>query len=157
MCLPQARGFSPADFRFFHPGGNLGGQLKWARDLTHAGEEVPTITMPATLGAAIVERPSRRFGITGVVDEDGRLAGVLTDGDLRRSFLIGMRLELAVTDVMTRDPRTTSPTALAADLLGILTEQSITNVFVVEEDGRSVGVLLLHDLLHAEVIWHFEK
>jgi arabinose-5-phosphate isomerase len=152
ICLLQARGFSPADFRSFHPGGKLGAQLKRARDLMHGGDEIPKVTLAATLGEAIVEMTSRRFGITAVVDAEGRLAGVLTDGDLRRAFQRGLDLSLAVTKVMSRTPRTTLPQALAADLLGMMNEHSITSVFVVEEDRRPVGVLHLHDLLRAGVV-----
>ncbi|MGG5890596.1 KpsF/GutQ family sugar-phosphate isomerase [Falsiroseomonas sp. HC035] len=152
ICLLQARGFSPADFRSFHPGGKLGAQLKRARDLMHGGGEIPSVTLSATLSEAIVEMTSRRFGITGVVDPEGRLVGVLTDGDLRRAFQGGLNLNLAVTQVMTRAPRTTSPQALAADLLGLMNEHSITSVFVVEADHRPVGILHLHDLLRAGVV-----
>ncbi|MBU8547293.1 MULTISPECIES: KpsF/GutQ family sugar-phosphate isomerase [Roseomonadaceae] len=152
ICLLQARGFSPADFRAFHPGGKLGAQLMRARDLMHGGDEIPSVTMAATLGEAIMEMTSRRFGITGVVDQDGCLAGVLTDGDLRRAFQSRFDLTVPVAEVMTRAPRTTSPQALAAELLGMMNEYSITSVFVVEDDRRPVGILHLHDLLRAGVL-----
>ncbi len=152
MCLLQARGFSPADFRSFHPGGKLGAQLKRARDLMHGGDEIPQVGLAATLGDAIVEMTSRRFGITGVVDEEGRLVGVVTDGDLRRALQGGMRLDLKVSEVMTRAPRTASAQTLAADLLGEMNEQRITSVFVIEGDRKPVGILHLHDLLRAGVM-----
>jgi arabinose-5-phosphate isomerase len=151
ICLLQQRGFSPADFRSFHPGGKLGAQLKRARDLMHDGDEIPSVTHAATLGEAIMEMTSRRFGITGVVDSDGCMIGVLTDGDLRRAFQGGLNLDLSVTEVMTTSPRTTSPQTLAADLLGMMNENSITSVFVIDEAQRPVGVLHLHDLLRAGV------
>jgi arabinose-5-phosphate isomerase len=152
ISLLQQRGFSPADFRSFHPGGKLGAQLKRARDLMHEGDEIPSVTQAATLGEAIMEMTSRRFGITGVVDSDGCLIGVLTDGDLRRALQGGLNLDITVTDVMTKAPRTTSPQTLAADLLGMMNEHSITSVFVIEDDQRPVGVLHLHDLLRAGVV-----
>ncbi|MGK7870622.1 KpsF/GutQ family sugar-phosphate isomerase [Falsiroseomonas sp. E2-1-a20] len=152
ICLLQARGFSPADFRSFHPGGKLGAQLMRARDLMHAGDEIPSVALASTLREAIMEMTSRRFGITGVVDQNGCLAGVLTDGDLRRAFQNGLDLDVAVEVAMTRAPRTTSPQALAAELLGTMNEHSITSVFVVGDDRRPVGILHLHDLLRAGVI-----
>lgn len=152
MCLLQARGFSPADFRSFHPGGKLGAQLKRARDLMHVGEEIPRVSLAATLGDAVVEMTSRRFGITGVVDEEGRLMGVVTDGDLRRALQGGKGLDLKVSEVMTREPRTASSQTLAADLLGEMNERRITSVFVIEGDRKPIGILHLHDLLRAGVV-----
>lgn len=152
ISLLQQRGFSPADFCSFHPGGKLGAQLKRARDLMHDGDEIPRVTQAATLGEAIMEMTSRRFGVTGVVNSDGCLIGVLTDGDLRRALQGGHNLDIIVTDVMTKAPRTTSPQTLAADLLGMMNEHSITSVFVIEDDQRPVGVLHLHDLLRAGVV-----
>jgi arabinose-5-phosphate isomerase len=152
ISLLQQRGFSPADFRSFHPGGRLGAQLKRARDLMHDGDEIPSVTQAATLGEAIMEMTSRRFGITGVVNSDGCLIGVLTDGDLRRALQGGHNLDIIVTEVMTKAPRTTSPQTLAADLLGMMNEHSITSVFVIEDDQRPIGVLHLHDLLRAGVV-----
>lgn len=152
ICLLQARGFSPADFRSFHPGGKLGAQLKRAQDLMHGGDEIPTVTLAATLREAIVEMTSRRFGITGVLDPEGRLVGVLTDGDLRRAFQSRFQLDVPASEVMTRAPRTASPQALVADLLGMMNEHNITSVFVVKDDCRPVGILHLHDLLRAGVV-----
>jgi arabinose-5-phosphate isomerase len=152
ISLLQQRGFSPADFRSFHPGGRLGAQLKRARDLMHDGDEIPSVTQAATLGEAIMEMTSRRFGITGVVNSDGCLIGVLTDGDLRRALQGGYSLDIIVTEVMTKAPRTTSPQTLAADLLSMMNEHSITSVFVIEDGQRPIGVLHLHDLLRAGVV-----
>jgi arabinose-5-phosphate isomerase len=152
ICLLQARGFSPSDFRSFHPGGKLGAQLKRARDLMHGGAEIPTVPQTATLGEAIVEMTSRRFGITGVVDADGRIIGVLTDGDLRRAFQQGARLERPVAEQMTRNPHTTQPQNLAADLINKMQNFRITSIFVVDEASRPVGILHLHDLLRDGVM-----
>ncbi|MGG5821759.1 KpsF/GutQ family sugar-phosphate isomerase [Falsiroseomonas sp. HW251] len=150
MCLLEARGFSPQDFRDFHPGGKLGARLKRARDLMHGAEELPLVGPEATLAQAIVEMTSRRFGVAGVV-EQGRLAGVLTDGDLRRAFQRGIAMDRPVTEAMTATPRTAAPEDLAADLLGIMNEKRITSLFVVA-DGRPVGILHLHDLLRSGVL-----
>jgi len=150
MALLEARGFSPKDFREFHPGGKLGARLKRARDLMHGAEELPLVQLDATLEQAIVEMTSRRFGVTGVMDQ-GRLVGVLTDGDLRRAFQRGVAMQGPVARAMTRSPRTASPEDLAPDLLGIMNDKRITSLFVVE-DGRPVGILHLHDLLRAGVL-----
>ncbi len=151
MCLLEARGFSPADFRAYHPGGKLGARLKRARDLMHGVHELPLVTDRSTLAQAIVEMTGKRFGVTGVVDEAGQLVGVLTDGDLRRAFQRGFK-DGPVTEAMTRNPRTAAPEALAADLLGLMNEKRITSLFVVEEGARPVGILHLHDLLRAGVM-----
>ena len=148
MCLLEARGFSPGDFRDFHPGGKLGARLKRARDLMHGGAELPLVPLAATLAEAIMEMTSRRFGVTGVVDQAGALVGVVTDGDLRRALQKGLGLDHPVAEAMTRAPRTATPDALAADLLGMMNDQRITSLFVVEL-FRPVGVLHLHDLLRA--------
>jgi len=151
MCLLEARGFSPADFRDFHPGGKLGARLKRARDLMHGPAELPLVSLDATLAQAVVEMTSRRFGVAGVVDATGALAGVLTDGDLRRALQKGVAMDQPVAQAMTRAPRTAAPESLAADLLGIMNEKRITSLFVVVE-GRPVGILHLHDLLHAGLV-----
>jgi arabinose-5-phosphate isomerase len=151
MCLLEARGFSPEDFREFHPGGKLGARLKRARDLMHGVEELPVVPISATFEEAVVEMTSRRFGVTGVLDGEGRLAGVLTDGDLRRAFHRGLAMSGPVAEAMTRTPLTATPETLAADLLGLMNDKRITSLFVLE-GGRPVGILHLHDLLRAGVL-----
>lgn len=151
MALLEARGFSPQDFRQFHPGGKLGARLKRARDLMHGPEELPLVPETATLEQAIVEMTSRRFGVTGVVDGQGRLAGLLTDGDLRRAFQRGLAMGGPAAAAMTPAPRTAAPEMLAADLLALMNEKRITSLFVVE-GGKPVGILHLHDLLRAGVL-----
>lgn len=151
MALLEARGFSPQDFRQFHPGGKLGARLKRARDLMHGAEELPLVPETATLEQAIVEMTSRRFGVTGVVDGQGRLAGLLTDGDLRRAFQRGLAMGGPAAAAMTPAPRTAAPEMLAADLLALMNERRITSLFVVD-GGKPVGILHLHDLLRAGVL-----
>jgi arabinose-5-phosphate isomerase len=150
MCLIEARGFSPQDFRDFHPGGKLGARLKRARDLMHGAAELPLVRLGATLEEAIVVMTSRRFGVTGIVGDDGQLVGVLTDGDLRRAFQRGLGIDRPAAEAMTGTPRTVMPEMLAADLLGLMNEKQITSLFVVEH-GRPVGILHLHDLLRVGV------
>ena len=151
MCLLEARGFSPQDFRNIHPGGKLGARLKRARDLMHGAEELPLVPLGATLEQAVVEMTSRRFGVTGVMDGEGRLAGVLTDGDLRRAFQRGLAMGGPAAEAMTRTPLTAAPDTLAADLLALMNERRITSLFVVEAE-RPVGILHLHDLLRAGIL-----
>lgn len=151
MCLLEARGFSPLDFREFHPGGKLGARLKRARDLMHGVADLPLVDEAASLAEAIVEMTGKRFGVTGVLNAEGALSGILTDGDLRRSFTQGFR-DRPVREAMTRAPQTVTEEALAADLLALLNEKRITSVFVVDADARPVGILHLHDLLRAGVM-----
>lgn len=152
MCLLEARGFSPQDFREVHPGGRLGARLKRARDLMHGPEELPLVAPGTPLAEAIVVMTSRRFGVAGVVDEAGRLVGIVTDGDLRRAFQRGIAMDRPVAEAMTRTPVSTRPDSLAAELLALMNERRITSLFVLDEEGRPVGILHLHDLLRAGVM-----
>lgn len=151
MALLQARGFSPEDFRAFHPGGKLGARLKRARDLMLDAGDLPLVSPNATLSEAIVTMTSKRYGLAGIVDAEGQLLGALTDGDLRRAFASGMGLEEPVGGAMTRTPYTAKPDALAADLLALMNSQRITSLFVLEEN-RPIGVLHMHDLLRVGLV-----
>jgi arabinose-5-phosphate isomerase len=151
MCLLEARGFSPQDFRNVHPGGKLGARLKRARDLMHGTDELPLVTPDASLERAVVEMTSRRFGVAGIVDAGGMLVGVLTDGDLRRAFQRGVAMAAPVAQAMTRTPLSAAPESLASELLAVMNERRITSLFVLE-GGRPVGILHLHDLLRAGVV-----
>jgi arabinose-5-phosphate isomerase len=149
VALLSRRGFSAQDFRRFHPGGKLGSQLRHVRDVMHAGEAVPTVPEDASLSRAIMEMTGKRFGTTAVVDPEGRLVGVVTDGDLRRAFQGGFQ-DSPVRDAMSRQPRTIGPDALAEQALALMNERRITSLFVLE-DGRPSGILHLHDLLRIGV------
>lgn len=151
MCLLEARGFSPADFREFHPGGKLGARLKRARDLMHAAGDVPLVADDAMLAEAIVQMTSRRFGVTGIVDAGNRIIGILTDGDLRRAFQRGF-VNGPVAAAMTQKPLTVTADALAPDLLGMMNERNITSIFVVDGDGCPIGIVHLHDLLRTGIV-----
>ncbi len=146
--LLEARGFSAADFRVFHPGGKLGAQLLRASDLMH--QDLPLVEAGAMLSQAIVAMTSRPFGLGGVVDQAGKLLGIVTDGDLRRAFNRGF-VDRPVTEAMTANPMIAAPDALAPDLVTQMNARRITALFVVK-DGRPVGVLHLHDLLRAGVV-----
>ncbi|WP_439548384.1 KpsF/GutQ family sugar-phosphate isomerase [Falsiroseomonas sp.] len=148
MGLLEARGFSAADFRVFHPGGKLGAQLLRASDLMHA--DMPLVAEDATLGEAIVTMTSKPFGTGGVVDGEGRLLGVITDGDIRRAFRKGF-VDRPAVEAMTRNPIVAAPDSMAPDLVAQMNDRRITSMFVVV-DGVPKGVIHLHDLLRAGVV-----
>lgn len=149
VAVLEARGFSPEQFRGFHPGGKLGARLKKAGDLMHGVAELPLVAETASLAEAVVIMTSRRFGVAGVLDRDGRLVGMMTDGDVRRAFQKGTALDTPVTEAMTRNPRTAGAGELAAELLGVMNERRITSVFILDAAGRPEGILHMHDLLRA--------
>jgi arabinose-5-phosphate isomerase len=149
VALLERRGFSALDFRVFHPGGKLGAQLKLVRDVMHVGERLPLIALDARMDAAILEMSAKGFGCVIVVEGDGSLAGIVTDGDLRRH----MRPDLAtlsVEAVMTRTPRTIGPDALVAKALEIQESAKVT-ALIVAEANRPLGLVHYLDLLRAGV------
>lgn len=149
VALLERKGFSPADFRLFHPGGKLGSRLLKVSDLMHSGDAVPLIGPDQTMGEAILVMTRKRLGCVGVVDADGRLAGIVTDGDLRR-HMDSRLTERQVREIMTVRPRTTGPNAFAAEALRMMSG-SITALFVVDDERRPMGVLHVHDCLRAGV------
>ena len=142
MTVMRQKGFTRSDFGRLHPGGSLGARLKPVSRLMHSGDSLPLIRESATIHDVIVEISVKRLGIVGVTDEEGRLAGVITDGDLRRNIERG--LDHQASEFMTRHPKTIGPDALVDDALTLFEENKITALFVVEED-RPVGVLHIHD------------
>lgn len=148
VALLERRGFTASDFRLYHPGGKLGAALRTVADLMHTKDELPLVAPGAAMGEALLVMTEKRFGCVGVVDAAGDLAGMITDGDLRRH--IDGLLDHTAGDVMTCDPRTVSPTTLAAEALKIM-EGRITVLFVTE-DRRPVGIVHIHDLLRAGVV-----
>jgi len=149
VALLERRGFSPDHFRILHPGGQLGRKLIKTSDVMHVGEKVPLLPDDATMDRALIEMSAKSFGCVGIVGRDGRLAGIITDGDLRRHM--DERLpQRKVTDVMTRRPKTIQPSVLAAQALGVMNEIKITSLFVVEK-GVPVGIIHIHDCLRAGI------
>ena len=142
MSVMRGRGFTRTDFGRLHPGGALGARLKPVARLMHKGEAVPLTRVDSSMHDAIVEMSAKRLGVVGVVDAAGMLAGVITDGDLRRNIERG--LDHSAAEFMSRDPKTIAPDALVDDALGMFDEHRITILFVVE-DGKPVGVLHIHD------------
>jgi arabinose-5-phosphate isomerase len=152
VALLTRRGFGPTDFRRFHPGGKLGAQLRRVSDVMHEAGELPLAPPSLPMQEALLRMTEKRFGCLGVVDEQGRLAGILTDGDLRRGMGPDL-LTRCVADLMTTSPRTIGPDALAAEALHLMNarERPITALFVVDAQGAPIGILHIHDLLRAGV------
>jgi arabinose-5-phosphate isomerase len=151
VALMERRGFTAGDFRVFHPGGKLGAMLRTVGDLMHGIENVPLVDPGAPMREALLVMTEKRFGCVGVLGEGGRLAGIITDGDLRRH--IDGLFDHTAGEVMTSSPKTAAPTALAAEALKRMTQTAppSTVLFVVEDD-RPVGILHIHDLVRAGVI-----
>lgn len=149
VALLEARGFSADDFGIYHPGGSLGANLTRVSEIMHAGETMPLVSIDVTLEAAVAQMTLKKLGCVGVIQSDGKLAGIITDGDLRRHINRNM-LEMTTDQIMTANPQTIGPNALATSAVAILNENSITALFVVEND-KPVGVVHLHDLLRIGV------
>ncbi|TCT13265.1 arabinose-5-phosphate isomerase [Tepidamorphus gemmatus] len=151
ISLLDSRGFTAQQFRQLHPGGQLGAQLTLVSDLMHTGDRLPIATPDTSMADAIVVMTEKSLGCLGIVDSDGRLAGIITDGDLRRHMSRDL-LELRARDIMTVQPTTVGPDILASEALAIMNmrERPFTALFVVE-DGRPVGIVHVHDLLRAGV------
>lgn len=152
VALIEARGFTAQDFARYHPGGALGSALARVEDLMHGGETMPIIASGASMGDALIEMSTKGFGCIGVRAEDGTLAGIVTDGDLRRNMSANLTSQ-SVDHVMTRFPMTVEPDTLASEALRRMTAGSrkITQLFVCEAEGKPVGLLHIHDLLRAGV------
>jgi len=148
VALLERRGFTATDFRVFHPGGKLGSALRTVADLMHKGGELPLVAPDASMQEALLVMTEKRFGCVGVVDDD-KLAGLITDGDLRR-HMEGL-LSHKAGEVMTAHPATAQPHMLAGEALKIMNERRITVLFVVDQ-GRPVGILHVHDVLRAGVL-----
>jgi len=150
VALIEARGFTANDFARFHPGGALGAALAAVEDLMHIGDALPLVHRGTGMGTALIEMSEKGFGCVGVTDSEGRLSGIITDGDLRRKMAPDL-LEQTAGSVMTADPLTAQPGRLAADALRTMTAgpRKITQLFVCEETGKPVGLLHIHDLLRA--------
>jgi arabinose-5-phosphate isomerase len=149
IALLESKGFSAMDFGVFHPGGQLGAALKFVRNVMHPGAAVPLIKRGAPMSEAIVEMSAKGFGCVAVIDDSGKLAGVITDGDLRRHMRADL-LRAPVDEVMTASPKVVRPDQLVSEALQLLNSSKITALVVVEA-GRPVGIVHFHDLLRAGV------
>ncbi|MDW8293803.1 MAG: KpsF/GutQ family sugar-phosphate isomerase [Aquificaceae bacterium] len=153
MVLLELKGFTERDFALRHPAGALGRKLKRVADLCHRGEEVPIVGEDTPMKEVIIEMTGKGFGATAVVDSDGRLVGIITDGDLRRFANRGGRFDHSLArDVMTTRPKTAHMEELAAEALRRMEDHKITVLLVVDEERRPVGIIHMHDILKAGVV-----
>jgi arabinose-5-phosphate isomerase len=154
LALLEARGFGADDFARSHPGGALGRKLLVrVTDVMHQGEALPTVPVEAALTDALLEMSRKRLGMTAVVNADGTLAGLYTDGDLRRTLEKGIDIRSAkVADVMTRNPHTIGSDKLAAEAVQYMDKFRINGILVVDERERVVGAFNMHDLFRAGVV-----
>ncbi|MFD1881750.1 KpsF/GutQ family sugar-phosphate isomerase [Paracoccus pacificus] len=148
VALMEHRRFTPEHFRTFHPGGKLGARLARVADLMH--DDMPLVPEDAPMADALLTISQKGFGVTGVTGPDGRLVGIITDGDLRR-HMQGL-LDHRAAEVMTRAPRTIEPGALAESALAQMQDRKITCLFVVGDTGGPQGILHIHDCLRAGVV-----
>ncbi len=153
MTLLVAKGFKQEDFANLHPGGKLGKRLMRVEQLMHAGDTMPVVSYSTPMRDVIYEMSRKGLGMTTVLNEDGRLAGIITDGDLRRHMSHSNdTLERSAHEVMTASPVTVLRTMLAVEALHILEQRKITAVVVVDAEGRAEGVVHLHDLWRTQMI-----
>jgi len=149
VALLEARGFTTADFQRYHPGGRLGAALTHIAAIMHDGEELPLATADLDMQSALITMTAKHFGCLGIVDDEGKLIGIITDGDLRRHMGADL-LSLSAGDIMTPAPKVVSPDTLASAALELLNAKQITSLFVTLDD-RPVGIVHIHDLLRIGV------
>lgn len=154
IALLEARGFTAEDFAYSHPGGTLGRKLLLkVEDVMHTGAEIPVSSIHDSLLDALREMTGKGLGMTTVIDDDGKLAGVFTDGDLRRC--IDKRIDLhaaGISDVMSRSPHTIAQNLLAAEALNLMQNKKVTSIIVTDQEHKTLGVLHMHDLLRAGLV-----
>jgi arabinose-5-phosphate isomerase len=149
VALLERKGFSAEDFHLLHPGGKLGRKLLRVSSIMHTGDAVPLVHGDTSMADTLILITAKSFGCVGIVDDQGRIQGIITDGDLRRHMSADL-LKLSAREVMTAQPKTIRPDALASEALGVMNTLSITTLFVVD-DGRPVGIVHIHDCLRAGV------
>lgn len=153
MVLLELKGFSREDFALRHPAGSLGRKLRQVKDLCHKGEEVPIVKEHTPMKEAIIEMTSKGFGATAVVNTEGKLVGIITDGDLRRFVNRGGNFDTSVArDVMTPNPKTANMEELAVEALKRMEDYKITVLIVVDKENKPVGIIHMHDILKAGIL-----
>lgn len=154
IALLERRGFQPDDFAALHPAGRLGKRLLRVEHLMHKGETMPRVSPETPMPATFHEMSAKKLGMTTVTTGDGKLAGIITDGDLRRLMEKhgGATLSMTAGDCMIRTPQTIGPGLLASEALNLMEKRKITSVVVVDGEGRVLGVVHLHDLWTLELI-----
>jgi len=148
IALMERRGFNPEDFAALHPAGHLGRKLRRASQVMHSGDDCPRVAPSAKVPDVIYEMSKKGLGMTTVVDGDGRLQGIVTDGDLRRLMATkkSAAFDLSAGECMTRNPATISPEEVASAALNLMEQRKITSVVVADSDRRVLGVVHIHDL-----------
>lgn len=154
IALLEARGFTESDFALSHPGGRLGKRLLLrVRDMMHTGDRIPSVSNQAPLSEALIEMTRKGLGMTAVVNAEGNLCGIFTDGDLRRAFSRTVDVHTTVVEtVMTRNGKTVCPDMLAAEALQHMEQYKINALLVTDEENRLLGAFNMHDLLRAGVV-----
>jgi arabinose-5-phosphate isomerase len=154
VALLQARGFTEQDFAFSHPGGSLGKKLLLTvDDIMHKGAKIPVVNDSDSLFTALEEMSAKGLGMTTVVDAQGQLVGLFTDGDIRRHLDKPLNIhQTSISDVMTQGGLTIKPNALAAEALQLMETRKINGLIVVDEQQRPIGVFNMHDLLRAGIL-----
>jgi len=151
VSLIEAKGFSSEKFGTFHPGGKLGSNFLKVQDLMRKNSEIPLVTEDKKMSEVLLEMTSKHLGCTGVIDSKNKLIGIITDGDLRR-HIDNNFLSHSASDIMTKNPITTSPQNLAVEAIAVMNRKSITSVFALDEQQNIVGILHLHDCLRSGVV-----
>jgi arabinose-5-phosphate isomerase len=154
VALLERRNFRHDDFAALHPAGRLGRKLLRVEHVMHAGEAMPRVKLDTPMPDVFHEMSAKKLGMTTVLEADGRLAGILTDGDLRRLMEKhrGAVLELRAGDCMTKSPQTIGPHVLASEALNLMEKRKITSIVVVDQAGGVLGVVHLHDLWTLELM-----
>lgn len=153
VSLLEAKGFTPDDFALSHPGGSLGKKLLLqVEDLMHTAENFPAVTPETSVKDALLEMTDKRLGMTAVINQEQYLLGIFTDGDLRRAFEKGIKVDTPIEDIMTTSCKTIAADALAVDAVGLMEQNSITCLIVVDEMNKPLGAVHMHDLLKAGVV-----
>ena len=157
ISVLEARNFNEQDFARSHPGGALGKRLLlYVEDIMHKGSDVPMVKDNAFLDDALLEMSQKGLGMTGVVNDDGALCGIFTDGDLRRTLSKHTNTNalnrLTISELMHTEPLTVKPGILAAELISLMQQKSINGVFVVDDANQAIGAINMHDLLRAGVV-----
>ena len=151
IALLEGRGFTALEFANFHPGGKLGAMLKFVRDIMHTGDAIPVKPLGARMSEAMMEMSSKGFGCVCIVNASGEIAGIITDGDLRRHMRPDL-MTAEVDEVMTKNPRTIPPGMLATEMLETLnSSKPAVTVLIVAEANKPVGIVHVHDVLRAGV------
>ena len=154
VALLQARGFTAEDFALSHPGGSLGKRLLLhVSDIMHTGNRMPKVNESASVSQALLEMSKKGMGMTAIVDEQDKVLGIYTDGDLRRSLDKNINVhKTAISDVMTKNCRTTNTSELAASMVKIMDDKGINGFLVTDENNKLIGAFNMHDILRAGIV-----